>query len=439
MCLPWRVLVASLRISLNYINLFLNLVTYTKLSFAMAHPLNRRKFLKAGTLTAAAGLLPSLTIARRNDALLSEIGKSKWDLDTPALCVDLDALERNLKAVHTALRGTGVGVRPHVKTHKCPELARMQMAAGAVGVCAAKLSESEVMLENGIEKVLMTGVNVSIPKIRKAMALRKKFPGFIQAVDNPQNAKDLQDAAKAAGIIADIVVDIDVIKRSGVLPGEPALALAMMVDKMPNLRFRGILAYDGGTQHVTGFEKRRERNQKNFEPVVETYELMKAAGLNIEIFSGGGTGTYNMMSEFPGFTDVQVGSYLFMDRQYMVIGGKKNETVYDDFEPSLTVMTTVINNNHPNRLTTDSGAKALTINQPKAFVIGEPDFQYNAGSDEYGSISFQEASKTYKVGDKLEVIVPHCDPVVNLYDVMYGTRGDKVVSVIPVLARGKSV
>lgn len=405
----------------------------------MAHSLNRRRFLQAGTLTAAAGFLPAATEARRNDRLSSEIGKSKWELDTPALCVDLDALERNLKAVHTGLKGTGVGVRPHVKTHKCPELAKMQIAAGAVGVCTAKLSESEVMLENGIEKVLMTGVNISVPKITIAMSLRKKFPGFIQAVDNPQNAKDLQDAAKTADVIADVVVDIDVIKRSGVPPGEPALALATLVDKMPNLRFRGILAYDGGTQHVTGFEKRRERNRKNFEPVVETFERMKAAGLNMEIFSGGGTGTYNMMSEFPGFTDVQVGSYLFMDRQYMVIGGKNNETVYDDFEPSLTVMTTVINNNHPNRLTTDSGAKALTINQPTALVIGEPDFQYNAGSDEYGSITFHQSSKTYKVGDRLEVIVPHCDPVVNLYDIMYGIRKEKVVSVIPILARGKSV
>lgn len=404
----------------------------------MAQYLNRRKFLQAGTVAATAGFLPSLTNALPHDARSYEIGKSKWELDTPALCVDLDVLERNLKAVHIALQGTGVGVRPHVKTHKCPALARMQMAAGAVGVCAAKLSESEVMLDNGIENVLMTGVNVSVPKIRRAMALRKKYPGFIQAVDNPQNAKDLQDAAKAAGVIADVVVDIDVIKRSGVLPGEPAVALATLVDKMPNLRFRGILAYDGGTQHVTGFEKRRERNRKNFEPVVETYERMKAAGLNMEIFSGGGTGTYNMMSDFPGFTDVQVGSYLFMDRQYMVIGGKKNEAVYDDFEPSLTVMTTVINNNHPHRLTTDSGAKALTINQPKALVIGEPDFQYNAGSDEYGSITFQESSKAYKVGDMLEVIVPHCDPVVNLYDVIFGIRQEKVVSLIPVLARGKS-
>ena len=400
--------------------------------------LNRRKFIQTGALAGAAGLLSPSLRAQSIDTSSSVIGKSKWDLDSPALCVDLDKMSQNIKGVHTALQGTGVGVRPHIKTHKCPAIAKMQMDAGAVGVCAAKISESEVMLENGIKDVLMTGVNVTAPKIERAMALRKKHTGFIQAVDNPQNAQDLQDAAKAAGIIADVVVDIDVIKRSGVLPGEPALALAQMVDKMPNLRFRGILAYDGGVQHVKGFQNRKKKALKNFEPVVATYEKMKAAGLNMEIFSGGGTGTYNMMSNFPGFTDVQVGSYLFMDRQYMVIGGENNENEYDDFVPSLTVMTTIINTNHPGRLITDSGAKSLTINRPTAMVIGEPGFTYSAGSDEYGTIRFEESSRSYKVGDKLEVIIPHCDPVINLYDVMYGIRNDRVESVIPILARGKS-
>lgn len=404
----------------------------------MANFLNRRKFLQTGAFTGALGFLSPSLQARSTDVASLDIGKSKWELDSPALCVDLDKLERNIKAVHTALKGTGVGVRPHVKTHKCPALAKMQLAAGAIGVCAAKISESEVMLENGIRDVLMTGVNVTPAKIRRAMALRKKYEGFIQATDNPWNAQDLQDAARAAGVIADVVVDIDLIKRSGAIPGDPALALAQQIDQMSNLRFRGLLAYDGGVQHVIGFEKRKEKALENFQPAVMTYEKCKASGLNLEIFSGGGTGTYNIMTGIPGFTDVQVGSYLFMDRQYMVIGGEKNETEFDDFAASLTVMTTIINTNHPGRLITDSGSKALTLNRPKAFVIEEPDFDYTAGSDEYGTITFENSSRSYKVGDKLEVIVPHCDPVVNLYDVMYGIRNGKVESVIPILARGKS-
>lgn len=404
----------------------------------MSQSLNRRKFLQAGAVTAAVGLWSRHSQAQTIDIATSEIGRSKWELETPALCVDLARMERNIKAVGEALKGTRVGTRPHVKTHKCPAIAKMQMDAGAVGVCAAKLSESETMLNNGITNVLMTGVNISVPKIQKAMALRKKHSGFIQATDNPQNARDLQDAAKAAGIIADVVVDIDVIKRSGVVSGAPALALAQLVDKLPNLKFRGILAYDGGVQHVTGFENRKATALKNFEPVVSTYEMMKSSGLNMEIFSGGGTGTYNMMAGIPGFTDVQVGSYLFMDCQYIEIGGSKNEKVYDDFEPSLTVMATIINNNYPGRLITDAGSKSLTLNLPTAFVIGEPGFAYSAGSDEYGTITFETSSKSYKVGDMLEVIVPHCDPVVNLYDFIYGIRNDKVESILPVLARGKS-
>lgn len=405
----------------------------------MSSTFNRRKFLQTSAVAGAAMLWsPKLHASQLPDALSVEIGKSKWDLDSPALLLDLDKLDYNLKAVSAPLAGTRVGVRPHVKTHKCPAIAKMQIDAGAVGVCAAKLSESEVMLENGISNVLMTGVNVTKPKIIKAMELRKKHPGFIQAVDNPQNAQDLQDAAKAAGIIADVVVDIDVIRRSGVPAGEPALALAQLVDKLPNLRFRGILAYDGGVQHVKGFKARKTRALKTFEPVVESYELIKSSGLNLEIFSGGGTGTYDMMHEIPGFTDSQVGSYVFMDCQYLEIGGAKNEERFDDFEASLTVLTTIINANYPNRLVTDSGSKSFTLNKPTGWVVGEPDFVYNAGSDEYGTISFESASKNYHVGDKLEVIVPHCDPVVNLYDFMYGIRNDKVESILPILARGKS-
>lgn len=403
----------------------------------MSGSFNRRNFLQATALAGAATILSPGLHAESID-IKSDIGKSKWDLDSPALCVDLTKMEQNIKAVHTRLQGTGVAVRPHVKTHKCPAIAKMQIAAGAIGVCSAKLGETEVMLNNGIRNVLMTGVNVSVPKIQKAMALRKKHKGFIQAVDNPQNVQDLQDAAKAVGIIADVVVDIDVIRRSGVAPGAPALALAQMIDKMPNLRFCGILAYDGGVQHVTGFNTRKEQALRNFEPVVKTYEMMKAAGLNMEIFSGAGTGTYDIMTGIPGFTDVQVGSYLFMDRQYMEIGGSKNETVFDDFAPSLTVMTTIINSYHPGRLITDSGSKALTLNKPNALVIGEPDFNYSAGSDEYGTITFEKSSKSYKVGDKLEVIIPHCDPAVNLYDFMYGIRNGKVESILPILGRGKS-
>ena len=366
------------------------------------------------------------------------VGVSKWELDTPALCVDLDKLEQNIATMRTKLAKTAVASRPHAKTHKCPAIAKLQLAGGSIGICTAKVSEAEALFANGVEKIVMTTCNVSANKIRRAMKIRKANRFFIQAVDNPQNAQDLSAAAKEAGIVADVVVDVAVGTRTGVPPGEQALALAQLVDKLPNLKFRGMLAYDGGAQHIKGFKTRFEQALKRYEPSAQTFEMMKRSGLNMEIFSGGGTGTYNIMHKTPGFTDLQVGSYIFMDCQYLEIGGEENEAVYTDFAPSLTVMTTVLNTYFPGSLTTDAGSKALTLNKPGPIVIGEKGFSYNAGSDEFGAIRYETASKTYKVGDKLELIIPHCDPAVNEYDQIYGTRNDRVDMVWPIAARGHS-
>ena len=365
-------------------------------------------------------------------------GVSKWELDTPALCVDLDKMEKNIATMQAALKKYGLPSRPHAKTHKCAAIAKYQLSTGSIGICCAKLSEAEAMVANGVDRILMTTANPSKNKIARAMTLRKAHPNFIQAVDEEQNARDLSAAAKAAGVVADVVIDVAVGTRSGI-PAEGALALAQLVDKLPNLKLRGMLSYDGGVQHAKGFAARKERALKAIEPNAAAFEAMRKSGLNVEIFSGGGTGTYNIMHAVPGFTDVQVGSYLFMDMQYLAIGNESGGEVFNDFEPSLTVLTTVLNNRFPGRLTTDAGAKALTLNTPLAGVIGEPGMEYNAGSDEFGGIRFTSPpSKEYRIGDLLEVIVPHCDPVVNEYDQIYGIRKDKVEVVWPITARGKS-
>ena len=239
------------------------------------------------------------------------------------------------------------------------------------------------------------------------MQIRKTNPQFIQAVDYPQNARDLSDAAKAAGVTADVVIDVAIGTRSGVPAGDQAVALAQLVDKLPNLKLRGVISYDGGAQHIKGYKNRLDQTLNRFAPSLDTYERMKKSGLNTEIFSGGGTGTYNILPKVRGVTDVQVGSYIFMDCQYIEIGGESNEEVYTDFAPSLTVVTTVLNTYFPNSLTTDAGAKALTLNKPGPWVVGEKGFTYNAGSDEFGVIRYETAQRSYKVGDKLELIVPH--------------------------------
>ncbi len=365
-------------------------------------------------------------------------GVSKWELDTPALCVDLDKMEKNIQTMQAALKTSGIPSRPHAKTHKCAAIAKRQLATGSIGICCAKLSEAEAMVAQGVDKIMMTTANPSKNKIRRAMALRKAHPEFIQAVDEEQNARDLSAAAKEAGVVADVVIDVAVGSRSGI-PAADALQLAQVIDKLPNLKLRGMLSYDGGVQHAKGFANRKQRALDTIQPNVKAFEAMKKAGLNVEIFSGGGTGTYNIMPSVPGVTDVQVGSYLFMDMQYLAIGSESGDAVYTDFVPSLTVLTTVLNNRFQDRLTTDAGAKALTLNTPTAGVIGEPGMEYNAGSDEFGGIRFTSPpTKAYKIGDLLEVIVPHCDPVVNEYDQMYGIRNEKVEVVWPITARGKS-
>jgi len=358
------------------------------------------------------------------------VGLSKWDLDTPALCLDLDAFERNVATMQAALGTMRVASRPHAKSHKCPEIARRQLAAGSIGICTAKISEAEVFSANGIGPILMTTSNATANKIRRAMAIRKANDRFIQAVDYPDNARDLNDAAKEAGIIADVVVDVAIGTRSGVPAGAEALALGQLVDTLPNLKLRGIISYDGGAQHIAGFADRQATTLERFGPSVETFEAFARAGLSTEIFSGGGTGTYNILPKAPHVTDVQAGSYIFMDCQYL--------DVFSDFSPALTIVSTVLNTYFEKSITTDAGAKALTINTPGPRVIGEPGFVYNPGSDEFGVITYESAEARYKVGDRIDIIPSHCDPTVNLYDQIHAIRNDRVEAVWPVLARGHS-
>jgi 3-hydroxy-D-aspartate aldolase len=407
--------------------------------------LSRRHFLAAGAGAASVWIprpVKGYSAAEMRQQAVNdrvEVGVSKWDLDTPCLCVDLDRLDRNLDRMQTTVTRNGIASRPHAKTHKCPAIARLQLATGSVGICTAKISEADVMFEHGIEQILMTTVNVTPRKIRRAMQLRKRCDGFTQAVDTAANARDLSAAAEAAGVVADIVIDIDPGgHRTGITAGAPALELAQLVDTLPGLRLRGLLCYDGGAQHVTGFADRRRRALGSLEAAAETAVQMTRAGLDTGIFSGGGTGTYNIDHETSGLTDVQVGSYVFMDAQYLAIGGESDDAVYSDFEPSLTILTTVLNAQYEGRATTDAGAKACTINRPWPIVKGETGMSYTSGSDEFGSIRYDNPSRTYAVGDRLELIVSHCDPVVNLYDRMYAVRNDRVETVWQIAARGLS-
>jgi D-serine deaminase-like pyridoxal phosphate-dependent protein len=242
------------------------------------------------------------------------IGTSKWDLDTPALCVDLDVFERNIATLQTRLAAMNVASRPHAKSHKCPEIARRQLAGGAIGICTATVSEAEVFSANGIGPILMTTSNVSPNKIRRAMAIRKTNPQFIQAVDFPPNARDLNDAAGEAGIVADAVIDVAIGTRSGGPAGDQALALGQLVDTLPNLTLRGIISYDGSAQHIKGFTNRRDYTLTASQPSLATFERFARVRLNTGIFSAA---RHRHLQHPAGasssVTDVQAGSYVFMD------------------------------------------------------------------------------------------------------------------------------
>ena len=408
--------------------------------------MTRRRFLQTSTSAAALWIpasVNSYTHQEIQDLYVDgsmQANVSKWELDTPSLCVDLDALEANIATMQDTLTRNDIASRPHGKTHKSPTIARMQLDAGAIGICAAKVSEAEAMFQHGIDAVLMTTTNVTATKIRRAMNLRCTNPQFIQATDSEQNARLLSEAAVSMGITADVVVDVDPGgHRTGITPGQPALALGQLIDQLPGLTLRGLLCYDGGSQHVKGFAARREQTLERLLGATDTFDLFNSSGLSTEIFSGGGTGSYNIDHETRGLTDVQVGSYVFMDAQYMDIGGADNDELYADFVPSLTIMTTVLNDQYPGRCTTDAGAKACTINRPWPRVKGETGMSYTSGSDEFGTLRYEEEpSRTYKVGDKIELIVSHCDPVVNLYNNLYAVRGERVEAIWPIAARGMS-
>ena len=408
--------------------------------------MTRRRFLQTSTSAAALWIpasVNSYTHQEIQDLYVDgsmQANVSKWELDTPSLCVDLDALEANIATMQDTLTRNDIASRPHGKTHKSPTIARRQLDAGAIGICAAKVSEAEAMFQHGIDAVLMTTTNVTANKIRRAMNLRHANPQFIQATDSEQNARLLSEAAVSMGITADVVVDVDPGgHRTGITPGQPALALGQLIDQLPGLTLRGLLCYDGGSQHVKGFAARREQTLERLLGATDTFDLFNSSGLSTEIFSGGGTGSYNIDHETRGLTDVQVGSYVFMDAQYMDIGGADNDELYADFVPSLTIMTTVLNDQYPGRCTTDAGAKACTINRPWPRVKGEIGMSYTSGSDEFGTLRYEEEpSRTYKVGDKIELIVSHCDPVVNLYNNLYAVRGERVEAIWPIAARGMS-
>jgi D-serine deaminase-like pyridoxal phosphate-dependent protein len=355
------------------------------------------------------------------------------DLPTPALLLDLDLFERNLRTLADHCRQSGCGFRPHAKTHKCPEIAKRQRAAGALGISVATVAEAEAMVGAGLPGVLLTSPIVEPSKIARIVQLIKHGGDVMLAVGHARAADRLADAAAAQGVTVAVLLDVDVgDRRTGVLPGEPALELARHIARKPALRLRGLQAYAGHASHVVGFEARQKTSREAMAKAVATRELLAKAGFDMAILSGGSTGTYTIA----GVTEVQAGSYVFMDLDYRRIGGRGGADAYTDFAFSLTVLATVVSATHPDRVTVDAGIKALATDVPYTpEVKGRPGLVYNRGGDEFGILTAAGDAELPWLGERVEFYVPHCDPTVNLYSRLHAVRGGVVEAVWPIAAR----
>lgn len=360
------------------------------------------------------------------------------DLATPALVLDLDAFESNVALMTKFAKEHKRALRPHGKTHKCPEIAKALIRAGAVGACAAKLSEAEVFADHGVNGLLITTAVIGKHKIERAIRLAKKNRDTIFSVDNAQNVRDLNDAAAEAKVQLNVALDLFIAGRTGIMPGSPALALAQLVGTLSNLKLAGIQAYAGQASHVVGFEARKHKSIDVMAAAVDTRRLLESNGIACPLLTGGSTGTYNIDAEIDGITELQPGSFVFMDLDYNRIGGKDGE-VYRDFKNSLTVLTTVVSKPNDELAIVDGGLKAFSTDKPyMPQARGVEGIKYSWGGDEHGRLDIKAASRALNVGDRLEFIVPHCDPSVNLYDRMYCVRGERVEDVWQIAARGKS-
>lgn len=359
--------------------------------------------------------------------------KKIHDLPTPCLVLDLDRFQSNLDKMSAFTAAHRISLRPHAKTHKCVNIARRQVERGAIGICAATIAEAEVMIRGGIHGLLITGEMVGEPKITRFIRLVKQAPDTLAVADDVSNVRDLQHAAAKAGVRLSLLIDLDIGQnRTGVQPGEPALEVANEIAGAKNLALQGICAYAGHAAHVVGFEARRAASRRALAQALETRDLLRKHGHGVEILSGASTGTYNIDADIAGMTEMQSGSYVFMDVEYRKIGGSGG-AIYEDFAPALCVLTTVVHRSAKKAIV-DAGIKALATDRgfgPE--VLGMTDVQYEFAGDEHGRLILSDDA--VKLGDRLRLIIPHCDPTVNLYDRFFCVRGEVVEDEWPIMER----
>lgn len=361
-------------------------------------------------------------------------------LQTPALFVDRDKLHWNLQRMQKLCDSHNLELRPHTKTHKSVTIARMQVECGAIGICCAKLGEAEVMSSGGIESILVTSPLVTESGIRRALALTRTTKELLLVMDNPKCAEMANRIAGDAGLQLDVLLDVDAgMHRTGVEIGEPAIQFASaLANQFDALNLRGLQYYAGHLMHKKNYNERRTLYLKATDRLRTFIGVMRERGVSCEVASGGGTGSYEFDCESNAMTELQAGSYAFMDRQYLAIDDSQGNPL--EFQPSLFVQSTVVSSNHPRMVTTDAGLKAFATDDDVPLIVegAPPQSRYGFMGDEHGAIRWESEKHALEVGSCVRMIVPHCDPTINLYDVMHVVEEDTLVDLWRVDARGCS-
>jgi len=355
----------------------------------------------------------------------AKIGQRLEDVDTPALILDLPSFERNQKTLFDLVKNR-VRVRPHAKTHKCPEVAKRQMALGAVGMCCQKVSEAEAMVDGGVGDVLVSNEIVGAPKLERLAALSRRAKIGV-CVDNADNLR----AIAATGAKLDVYIEIDVgMRRCGVPPGEPAVVLAREIAKSTHLRFAGLQAYHGRAQHIRSMEERHAVIETAAQHVEHTKRLLAQAGIGCPIVTGAGSGTFMLEVEAGAWDEIQPGSYAFMDADYA-----KNEWAapLPRFEHALFVLSTVMSRPSASMAIVDAGLKASSVDSGMPTIWKRETLSYTHASDEHGWV---EGERPPALGEKLLLVPGHCDPTINLYDWYVCVRAGRVEALWPITARG---
>ncbi|MBZ0302839.1 MAG: alanine racemase [Anaerolineae bacterium] len=361
--------------------------------------------------------------------MTTEVGLHKTELDTPVLWVELDTMEANIRALAAHFATAGVNWRPHIKGIKIPAVAQQMIAAGAIGVTCAKLGEAEVMAYAGIRDILIANQIVGNQKITRLVSLAH-YANLKVAVDNADNTAQIGGAAAAAGVEIGVLIEVNTgMNRAGVAPGEPALALARIVQQTPGLRFEGLMAWEGHTLSQSDPESKRKAIVEAVMQLTDSAALCRSAGLPVNIVSGGGSGTYQITPFLSGITEIQAGGAIFNDNTYRGWGVQT--------KPALFVRSTVTSRPHPTRIIFDIGFKSAPAWINKPTPIGIDGVQNVGTSAEHGIVTLESPNETIRIGDVFDFVIGYTDATLFLHDQLYGIRNDRVEVVWDVQGRGK--